>query len=83
MEVIRFIDCNHPGVVYIGTRAHMEGLAYEGGDPSELAPGGPYGDQDGEWHVRDAPEWWAASWRDWSRFVDGPRAKDRRDLTSY
>ena len=61
-DEVTFVDANYPGVVYRGSRAHMEGLAYEGGSPFEVSV--PYQEpgEDGElieWPVRQAPAHWA------------------------
>lgn len=62
--MIRFIDCNYPGVIYSGTEAHMKGLAREGGCPSLLEGLSPIPDEDmegGFWAERPAPVFWALS----------------------
>jgi len=65
--MIRFMDCNYPGVVYTGTEAHMEGLGREGGCPSLLPEGyvPHWTEDDGAdvagqpWRTQEAPAFWA------------------------
>jgi len=62
--MIRFMDCNHPGVVYTGTKAHMHGLSRAGGSPSQMSGSSPIPDEDmvgGFWREEPAPDFWAWS----------------------
>ena len=62
--MIRFGDCNYPGVIYSGTEAHMNGLAREGGSPYLVQGSAPIPDEDmagGFWDEREAPSSWALS----------------------
>jgi hypothetical protein len=63
---MRFIDANNPGVIYVGTQAHVDGLAREGGQPHWVSdaftgacPDSADPDEREPWHVRQAPDFWA------------------------
>lgn len=61
MNVIRFVDCNHPGVVYTGTEDHMRGLGLDGGCPSLVTGTSRIPDEDmagGFWAEQMAPSHW-------------------------
>ena len=56
METILFEDGNHPGILYRGTRAHLEGLLFDGGSPIERVEV-----REGE-TVTEAPPHWVETW---------------------
>lgn len=83
MDKIRFIDCNYPGVIYVGTQRAFDYLASDGGCPSivsnsftgEELPLSE--DEDGygvsaSWCVQDVPAFW--EYADNARCVPHPYA---------
>lgn len=81
--LIRFIDCNHPGVVYTGTEDHMRGLGADGGCPSKLEGTSPIRDEDmagGFWEERTAPDHWKMTEAQYASYVAWlNRGSDRED----
>ena len=54
---MKFIDCNNPGIIYIGSEAHMEGLRREGGCPQAVS--WTFQGDDELWRYNIAPDFWA------------------------
>ena len=53
---MKFIDSNSPGIIFIGSTTHMQGLRNLGGAPQEVSKS--FRGVEDLWRVELAPDFW-------------------------